>query len=295
MMHPETEAFLAGVNLLPPVEFGDAEGARARRRLLARQFDSGPESVSFVNYVVAGVRVRRYGGEPTGDALIVYVHGGGWISGDLDTHDGICRRLVDATATPLVAIDYRRPPEHASPAAVHDVLAVVGELATESRQLCVAGDSSGAHIVVEAVRQSIAGYPDRDIRAILLIQPACDPAMQSLSWQRLGSGFFLSAAAMRWYWTAYRGDDRRPLWDQDLSSLPETLVITSSLDPSADEAIALVDHLRAIGVTVEHVALDGYTHGCLTLPAAFPSLAQTINSAGQWLLGPHARSRKELS
>jgi len=294
-MHNETTAFLAEIGTLAPINLGDVEGSRSRRRLLAQMFDSGPDAVSSADCEIAGVSVRRYGGELTGDALIVYVHGGGWITGDLDTHDGICRRLVDTTATPLVAIDYRRPPEHASPAAVDDVLAVVGELATEGRQLCVAGDSSGAHIVVEAVRQSIAGYPDRDIRAILLIQPACDPAMQSLSWQRLGSGFLLSAAAMRWYWTAYRGDDRRPLWDQDLSSLPETLVITSSLDPSADEAIALVDHLRAIGVTVEHVALDGYTHGCLTLPAAFPSLAQTIIAASQWLVGHHPPLGKELS
>lgn len=293
-MHPEAEAFLAEVNMLPPVELGDAQGARARRRLLAQQFDSGPASVSSVDDVVAGVRVRRYGGELTGDGLIVYVHGGGWITGDLQTHDGICRRLVDATATPVVAIDYRRPPEHPSPAAVDDVLAVLGKIATDGRRLSIAGDSSGAQIVVEAVRQSIVQYPERDIRSILLIQPACDPVMQSLSWQRLGSGFFLSAAAMRWYWTAYRGDDRQPLWDQDLSSLPETLVVTSSLDPSADEAIVLVDHLRAIGVTVDHVALDGYTHGCLTLPAAFPSLAQTIIAAGQWLVGPHTPRDKEL-
>jgi len=294
-MHSETTAFLAEIGALAPIKLGDVESARTRRRLLAQMFDSGPDTISSVDGEIAGVPVRRYGTELCSNELTIYVHGGGWITGDLDTHDGICRRLVDATGFPLVAVNYRRPPEDPAPAAVDDVLAVVGELAAVGGRLSIAGDSSGAHIVVEAVRQSIVQYPERDIRSILLIQPACDPAMGSLSWQRLGSGFFLSAAAMRWYWNAYRGDDRRPLWDHDLSSLPETLVITSSLDPSADEAIVLASRLRASGVTVDHEALDGYTHGCLTLPAAFPSLAQTITSAGQWLVGPHPRSRKELT
>ncbi len=294
-MHSETTALLAEIGALARIKVGDVEGARTRRRLLAQMFDTGPDTISSVDGEIAGVPVRRYGTELCSNELTVYVHGGGWITGDLDTHDGICRRLVDATGRPLVAVNYRRPPEYPAPAAVDDVLAVVGELAAVGGRLGIAGDSSGAHIVVEAVRQSIVQHPERGIHSILLIQPACDPAMRSRSWQRLGSGFFLSAAAMRWYWDAYRGDDRRPLWDEDLSSLPETLVITSSLDPSADEAIVLVGHLRASGVRVEHEALDGYTHGCLTLPAAFPSLAQTITSAGQWLVGPHARSRKELT
>ena len=108
--------------------------------------------------------------------------------------------------------------------------------------------------------------------------------MVSDSWNTLGQGYFLTAAAMRWYWAQYlQGKKLNPLFESDLAALPPTYVFSSSLDPSSDEAFTLVDQLLACGVPATHDHAQGLPHGCLTLARAFPSAGPHLISAAHWL------------
>ena len=286
-LHPETGAFLTALSTLPPVGLS-AHDLRGRRRELATLFDSGSANVTLSHESVAGVPVGIYshGADPPLRA-IVFVHGGGWVAGDLVTHDGICRRISAASSCVVIAVDYRQPPESPWPAAVVDVLAVIQALLDSAAysEVAVAGDSSGAHVAVQALLQLETRSPR--VSAMLLIQPACDPAMTGQSWTTLGVGHFLTARAMTWFWDQYlAGAPRVPLWSADLSTLPAARILTSSLDPSKDEAHVLADQLKSARVSVEVTELRGFPHGCFTLPGAFPSAMPLLEDAAAWL-GTH--------
>jgi acetyl esterase len=283
-MTPETEAFLNEIAGLPPVPAGHVEAIRERRRLLASRFDSGPAGLDIVDDTLGGVPVRTYSlPNARDDVVIVYVHGGGWVAGDLDTHDGVCRRFAVTSGLRVISVDYRRPPEHRHPAAVTDVVAVVR--ANGSRRVVLAGDSSGGHIAVEAALEL---GTSSIVTALILLQPASDPAVSSRSWESLGTGYFLTAAAMRWYWDTYLPDGTTlvPLSERDLSGLPRCYVVTSSLDPSQDDGIRLAASLLQAGVPVIHEHLIGVPHGCFTLPRAFPDEQSTIARAAAWAASP---------
>jgi len=279
-MTPETAAFLDEISALPPVPAGDAASARTRRRYLASRFDSGPASVTTIDESLGRVRVRSY--HPSlerSDLVIVYVHGGGWIAGDVDTHDGTCRRLAASSGLEVVSVDYRRPPEHVHPAAVRDVLEVV--IARGGEHVVLAGDSAGAHVAVEVALELRS---TRVIDALVLIQPANDPRANSASWQRYATGYFLTAAAMAWYWSSYvpAGSSISALSDRDLRGLPRCYILTSSLDPSQDDGVRLAQALREADVPAVHEHVIGVPHGCFTLPRAFPSVQGSIDRAAAW-------------
>lgn len=289
-MNAESVAFLQAISAMPPIIHGDVEAVRERRKSLARLHGRGPDGPIASDERVGAVGVRRYlPPTTTPEATIVYVHGGGWIAGDVATHDGICRWLCQEGNATVVSVDYEQPPEAAYPTAVTQVAAVLAELSQEelSLPLTIAGDSSGAHIVVEAVSEHRRQSASRPVHRMLLIQPAADPLMTSESWKQLGSGYFLTTESMRWYWDTYLPHTGQALWEHDLADMPQTRIIVSEFDPSRDEGLALASHLARAGVPVEVDDLPGTLHGCLTMPAAFPSLHPILSSSARWL-GAHA-------
>ncbi len=291
----EAAALDAMLAALPPVDLDDVPALRRRRELLGRFYDDGPADVVSVDSVRGGVPVRAYTNETTDDrVIVVYVHGGGWVTGGLETHDGTCRRLCRAARARVVSVDYRRAPECPWPGPARDVLAVVDTLVGDAATLTLAGDSSGATIVLDAITLADGRV---DVAALLLVQPACDPGMSSAAWQADGAGRFLSRAAMAAYWRAYLGaatDFVAPA-DRDLRRLPPTRVLTSTRDPLRDEGSRLVRRLRRAGCEVTHRSVADGPHGCFTLPRAFPSVQPEMDAAGRWLAAHTTRQPRGSS
>ena len=210
-------------------------------------------------------------------ALLVYFHGGGWVIGDLQTHHAYCRALSVASGASLIAVDYRRAPEHCFPAAQDDCLAATRaiaarqeEFAPSSGGLILAGDSAGGHL---ALCTALAAEPALRARlqALVLTYPVLDHYSASYpSYKECATGQGLTLALMRWFWDSYLGDSdpraettRRafPIRSAALGELPPTLLCTAERDPLRDEGMALVKALREAGVATDHAHYPDAEHG----------------------------------
>ena len=221
------------------------------------------------------VRLYRPKGSGLQDRLpvLVYFHGGGWVIGDLETHDIICRELCNRSGAALVSVDYRMGPEHKFPAAVEDAyaalhwVAVEGRnLALDTRRIAVGGDSAGGNLA--AVCSLMAREQGPRLAFQLLIYPATDLVGDTASHRELADGYMLTHEAIAWFAGHYlngpadRLDWRAsPLRAQDLHGLPPALVITAGFDPLKDEGKAYAERLRAAGVAVEFTCYEGMFHG----------------------------------
>jgi acetyl esterase len=226
------------------------------------------------------VRLYRPGPEPR--PLVVYAHGGGFVLGDLDSHDSTCRRLALAADASVLSVDYRRAPEHPGPAAVED-LCDVHRWATDrfGSVAALAGDSAGAAIAVLAAVALVRSGAQPP--ALLLACPNADLTLSSASVHGKGAGWGLDARDLDWFVQQWVPDPRRrsdpalsPL-HAELAGLPPTLVATAEHDPLRDEGLALVDRLATAGVAVEHVAGPGLVHGYLGLGHLSPAAAAAGN------------------
>ena len=205
---------------------------------------------------------------------LVYLHGGGWVSGDLDTHDGLCRLLCAKVQMAVLAVDYRRAPEHPFPAAFDDALAAFRYVATHADELgidpariAIGGDSSGGNLAAAAA-QALRHQAIRPAFQ-LLVYPATTMHTTSASYESLATGYGLTRDAMRWYIEQYLGgnpglrDDHRasPLLAPSLEGCPPALVLTASHDPLRDEGEAYAAALARDGVEVRHICFPGQIHG----------------------------------
>jgi acetyl esterase len=256
---------------LLPLTQGDAEASRAHYRRLAlsrRGPQYVPEQVASVTdgHSPGGVPVRVYEPlQPRGRTL-VYLHGGGWVVGDVETHDPLSRRVANATGARVVSVDYRLAPEHPFPAALDDAEEVLHwqQAAEPDRPLGVAGDSAGAALTAGlAIRAR-----DQQIRlaAQLLLYPPTDPAMTSESIAENGQGYFLTGPDMTWFYQQYlpAGPASAPeaeLNRADVTGVAPAIVATAEFDPLRDEAIAYAERLAAAGVPTTHVPGPGLIHG----------------------------------
>ncbi|MGZ4498685.1 MAG: alpha/beta hydrolase [Nocardioides sp.] len=269
----------------PPMHEGTPEAARAMFRTMT--VGTGEDVVqvgSAEDREVDGLRVRIY--RPTTKAAVptlVFFHGGGFVIGDLDTHDQTCRRLCAGADVVVVSVDYRLAPEHPFPAGVEDALAAtdwaaahLGELGA-SDLLAVGGDSAGGNLaaVVAQERRDVVG-------AQVLVYPAVDPFGEYPSRVENAEGFFLEAATMEWFFTHYAGhgvdesDLRLSPLHADLAGLVPALVVTAELDPLRDEGEAYADQLAAAGVPVDRVRYDGMVHGFIDMGAYSPAAADAV-------------------
>ena len=226
------------------------------------------------------LRVYRPVGGPSGTALpvLVYYHGGGWVIGDLDTHDVQCRQITAEAGITVVAVDYRLAPEHKFPAAADDawaatrwVVAHAGELGVDAGRLAVAGDSAGGNLAaVVALMARDAGGPD--IALQVLIYPVTDVGAESQSYSDFAEGYMLTRDGMRWFTNHYlkspgEAKDWRvsPLRAASLAKLPPALVITAGFDPLRDEGAAYARRLTEAGVQVDYVNYGGMIHGFMPM------------------------------
>jgi acetyl esterase len=230
------------------------------------------------------VRIHRPAPGPL--PVVVYFHGGGWVIGDLDTHEGLCRELAVEARAIVVAVDYRLAPEHPFPAAADDACAVLAavlegpeELGTDPSRVVVAGDSAGGNLAAVAAQWAVAhGHA---LAGQVLAYPVADTRTDTASYESFATGHGLTREVMGWFLDAYLpdGTDRddpgaAPLRSPDLAGVAPALVITCELDVLHDEGLAYAEALRSAGVAVEQVEVPGMVHGALLMPAVTPAAVE---------------------
>jgi acetyl esterase len=279
-LHPQVRAMLDQIEEsgLPQLYELSPVDARAQAKLMTELVGAGPEvaGVSEFSIPTSGgeISARRY--VPSDAAgVILWIHGGGWVICDLDTHDAMCRLLANESGCEVVAIDYRLAPEHPFPAPLEDcwdALRWVAERAGE-QPVIVAGDSAGGNLAaVCALRARDRGGPELGLQ--VLVYPATGGDLTTQSCAKYGSGpdTFLTVADMEWFWAHYVGDaaddsgpEFRPLRAQDHSGLPPTILVTAEYDPLRDDGFAYVEALRSAGVPVTHHHYDDVVHAFFSL------------------------------
>jgi len=266
-LDPQAKAFLAGMEAsgAPPLYELSPEEARGATGMITELIGAGPEVAVVEDFrcdTAAGtIGARRY--EPDDAAgTILWIHGGGWVICDLNTHDAVCRLLAVSSGSRVVAVDYRRAPEHPFPAPLEDCWDALQAVAAENSDgpLIVAGDSAGGNMAAAcALRARDRGGPALALQ--VLVCPVIDHDMTTPSYRERGSGpdLFITAKDMEWFWNCYIRDaaarsvpDASPLRAESLSNLPPAIVITAEYDPLRDEGIAYAERLRAAGVHVTH-------------------------------------------
>jgi acetyl esterase len=240
---------------------------------------------------------------------LIYFHGGAGVFGNLDTHDGLCRILSNASACRVLSVDYRLAPENPFPAAVEDsyvatqwISTHAEELGIDASRIAVAGDSHGGTLAaVVCQRARDCGNPR--IAAQLLICPVLDLAAQTGSRKRLATGYFLDASLLDWAVSQYCPRDAdlhdprlSPLRAHRLSGLPPAYVHTAEFDPMRDEGEAYARALEQAGVEVHYVCHPGMIHHFYAMAGAIPYARSALDSAGKALgeaLGHPGRPRSE--
>ena len=240
-----------------------------------------PPPMAEVQDLMAGsvpVRLYRPTATQTPQPVLVYLHGGGWTIGDLDTHDVLCRQLARDGACAVVSVDYRMGPEHRFPAAVEDCLeayswvqAQAQALHLDASRMAVGGDSAGGNLAAAlCLVQREAGRPMPAFQ--LLIYPATDMRAVAPSHTTNGQGYMLTNDSIHWYRGNYIGDQAdwsdwraSPLLAQSHAGLPPALVLTAGFDPLRDEGLQYANALSAAGVPTQYVCFERQIHGFITM------------------------------
>jgi acetyl esterase len=268
-LHPQARAAL-GVQERVPLTVANLAGVRRSMvDATLAEVGPGPRLGEVVEVDADGVPARMYRNRTDDDQpVLLYAHGGGWVMGNLDTHDGLCRQLAAATGWAVLAVDYRLAPESPYPAAIDDVDRALGWLrrtgtaayALHRDRIAVAGDSAGGHLAAVCARR--ARDAGRPLAAQVLICPVLDPAMDYPDLDDYG----LDRDEMRFFWDAYVPDgvdrshpDLDPL-RAELTGLPPAVIITAEQDVLRDEGERYAAGLVAAGVPVVAARYQGLNH-----------------------------------
>ena len=301
-LDPNVAAFLQFVEAAgyPPVAEGSVEQARTGLHTLMVELRD-PATLAVVASatdatVADGVPVRVYRPAAEGPGpTIVFLHGGGFVIGDLDTHDGICRLLCRDLGAVVVSVGYRLAPEHRFPAAVEDCYGAlrwvadrISEYGGDAARLVVGGDSAGGNLA--AVCAQLAHADGLELAAQLLVYPAVDMLGDYPSRTENADGYFLTLADMHWFAEHYTGlketdpgaaeldaDPRLSPIRGSLAGLPPAIVATAEFDPLRDEGNAYAEALRKAGVRVEHRQFPGLIHGFYGLEQLSPAIAEATS------------------
>ena len=307
-LDPQAQAFLAQLAALgaPPLEQLPVDQVRA----IYRQLFGGsgqPEAVGNVaERTIPGpggpIPLRIY--TPNGSGpfpVLVHLHGGGWVVGDLAAYDPICRKLTNAAECAVVSVDYRLAPEHKFPAALDDCVAALKWVAAnahtfngDATRIAVGGDSAGGALSAVVAQQARDDGGPR-LCYQLLVYPVTDHGVDTASYRENADGYLLTKNLMAWFWEHYLrresdGDTPKasPLRAPDLHGLPPALVITAEFDPLRDEGEAYAMRLRDAGVAVTLARYDGMIHGFFGLSGA---LAQGEHAVAEAAAGLRAAFR----
>jgi acetyl esterase len=243
------------------------------------------------------IKLRVYtpvAGGATSLPCLVYFHGGGWVIGDLDSHDALCRTLANESGARVVAVDYRLAPEHKFPAAAEDCYAATkwveanaSELGIDANRIAVAGDSAGGNLAAVICLMAKKGGPQLVYQ--LLIYPVTQFKAETHSMNAFAKGYFLEKQAMTWFFDQYApGTDPNdwrvsPLAAPDVSGVPKAYIVTAGFDPLKDEGKAYADKLNRAGVAAVYIDYPGMVHGFFNMSAVVPTAREAIADAAKAL------------
>ncbi len=293
-LDPQAQTLLEQMAAAPPITASTPEQAR---EMMKAMFVSGNEEpVAHVeNRGIPGpagdIPVRIYTPARNGPfPILVFFHGGGWVIGDLDSHDALCRSLSNQVGCMVVSVDYRLAPEHKFPAAPEDCYAATSWVAEHAAQLngdasriAVGGDSAGGNLaaIIPQMAKERGGPP---LVFQFLIYPATDMRMKTPSVEENAEGYGLTKQDMIWFTNHYLNNEEdkanplaSPLLTSDLSGLPPALVITAEFDPLRDEGEQYAQRLKEVGVPVTASRYNGMIHGFVSLASFLDQGKQGVN------------------
>ena len=292
-VHPALARFLSSddVKNRPPWQDMGVKAARAGFRLLGLANGRGPSIELVEDRTFGGVPCRLYRPASAKRGLVVYFHGGGFVLGDLETHDATCRRVADAGQRTVVAVDYRRCPENPFPAPNDDCEAAVRDaaatLSVPVNEVVLMGDSAGGHLAAAVTRRLVDA--DDQPAGQCLLYPGLDASMDSQSYREFATGYGLTAATMKWFWSQYLGDvtisdapaDANSATMPHVGDLPATYVLTCEFDVLRDEGEAFAQRTREAGVPTRMVRWPGMIHGFVQLGGVVPAAIEATEEAAQ--------------
>jgi acetyl esterase len=302
VLDPQIEVVLAEMDAegVPPIQELSPDEARAvYAKRCKEQWGALDEVHSVEDMDADGVPIRVYRPVETDEPsmALIYFHGGGWVTGSIETHDGPARAFAKRAGIVVISVDYRLAPEHPFPAAVDDAWAATSWVANHAEELKldpdrigVGGDSAGGTLAAVVARRS------RDhavpIALQLLLYPVTNSSADTPSYSLYSSGYGLTRDGMEWYWQQYLGEggdgtnpDASPAQLTDLRRLPRAIVVTAEADVLRDEAEAYAQRLFLATVETEGYRYDGMVHGFMRMAgkveranAAFDELAESITT-----------------
>ena len=276
MLDPQARALLDLMveRQVPPTHtLSPADARRMYRERRGYTQPDAPPVAEVRELLLDGTPARLYRPAAGVLPLLVYFHGGGWVIGDLDTHDVLCRQLANAAGVAVLSVDYRMGPEHRFPAAVDDCIAATryarreaAALGIDAARIAVGGDSAGGNLAaVAAIAARDEGTP---LAYQLLIYPGTDMRALAPSHRSNGQGYLLTSDSIAYYRGHYIEDEAHwsdwrasPLLASDLARLPPALVLTAGFDPLRDEGRQYADALSAAGNRVQYVCFERQIHG----------------------------------
>jgi acetyl esterase len=299
-LRPEIRRFLEAQDLLPAVDIFTVapvdERASSEVRLRDLWGEKEPvDRIDELTYRSDGhdIRARLY--RPTeAQGTILFIHGGGWVVGSLDTHDGSARSLANRTSANVLAIEYRKGPEHPFPAAITDVNASLdwliadgSKLGLDTSRIVLCGESAGGTLAAVLARHA----RDRGIALAghALVYPPTDASMQSGSYRSFADGFYLAGRAMKWFYSHYlpaehaRHIDASPLLATNLAGLSPAYIVTAEFDPLRDEGRAYAARLIEAGNDVTYREMKGAIHGLWVMNGITPRTQEMIGSVAGWI------------
>ncbi|MFC6769522.1 alpha/beta hydrolase [Natrinema soli] len=284
--HPDVQAFLELYESLDTPEFSEITPEEARRMFEEMRVVEEPDIdlPSVEDHTIDGphgdLSVRSYdpGTEGENRPLLLYFHGGGWVVGSIDTHDGVCRKLADDTGYPVVSVDYGLAPDHPFPEGLQDCYAALewaaaeaDELNADPEKIVVGGDSAGGGLAAGlSLLARDRGGPE--IAYQLLLYPSVGDATVTAAYEENKEGYFLTEDDMEWFrGHLYESEIdlgnvyALPLRANDLSELPPATIITAGFDPLRDVGAKYADRLADAGVPVEYHNYDDMIHGFFSM------------------------------
>jgi acetyl esterase len=282
----------------------DAQGPVAEFRsqpvaLTRKNFDEGAAKLPKLKEPLAktedrtlpeGLKLRIYSPDAAGPLpILLFFHGGGWVLGDLESHDDLCRSLARRSGVRVVAVDYRRSPETKYPGPLDDAEAALRWAAGESPRVAVGGDSAGGNLAAAlALRTRDRGGPK--IAFQLLIYPVTDTSFDRGSYRDFASGVGLTRSNMQWFWDSYLRDAAdaadpyaAPLKAPSLKGLPPAYVLSAEFDVLRDEVEAYARRLHKEGVPVRGVRYNGMNHGFIRMGALYPQADRALTELASQL------------
>lgn len=301
-LDPVLKNFLAQLYAQPGPKMWEFTPAEARQAFSLMMQFVAPKNVvvgKVEDFQATGpngsIPLRSYAPPAAGDAplpALLFFHGGGFVIGNLDTHDGLCRLLCRESGVRVIAVDYRLAPEHKFPAAVDDAYAALCWVASNAERLgidagriAIGGDSAGAALATVSARTAKEnGGPNVALQ--LLMFPPADLAADTASRRSWADGYFLDRLTIKWFFDNYlpKGADLRdprlsPLYASDLHGVAPVYLLTAEYDPLHDEGLAYAAKLREAGVPVTVMDYPDLVHDFIYLDAVLPQAREALRAA----------------